>query len=249
MSSINHTSASNGEQGTADWHQFRAGSVTGSGFSNVLMKLKSGAESKVKQTYRMQLLAERITGLPAPEIYAPALSWGKENEDTARTAYEMYKAQEGDPVFVERVGFVQHKTLDWVGTSPDGLVGEKGMIEIKCPWNSANHLLTIIYASKKLAAALLGEKDAQLVPVPEEHLPQIQGNLWVLEREWCDFISFDPRVPEHLQLYVARVHRDDAYIKNLETEVKKFLEEIEANVGLLLVPEDNFPKAVGVVAQ
>lgn len=243
MTSLNHTSTEV-EQSTAGWRQYRAGSVTGSGFSDVLMKLKSGAESKVKQTYRMQLLSERITGQPAPEIYAPALAWGKENEDAARIAYEMYMAQQGETVFVERVGFVQHPHIDWVGTSPDGLVGEKGMIEIKCPWNSANHLLTIIYASKTLAAALLGAKDAPLVPVPEEHLPQIQGNLWVLERDWCDFISFDPRVPEHLQLYVARVYRDEAYIANLEVEVKKFLEEIEANVGLLLVPEDVFPKAV-----
>lgn len=241
MTSINHTSADTGEQGTSDWRQYRAGSVTGSGFSDVLMKLKSGAESKVKQTYRMQLLAERITGLPAPEIYAPALAWGKENEDIARTAYEMYMAKQGTPVFVKQAGFIQHKTLDWVGVSVDGLVGEHGIIEIKNPWNTANHLLTIINASKVLAAALLNAQDDPLVPVPPEHLPQIQGNLWVTERDFCDFISFDVRVPEHLQLYVARVYRDEAYIKNLETEVVKFLNEIEGNVGALLLPEETFP--------
>lgn len=234
MTSLNHTSTSNDDQGTGEWRQYRAGSVTGSGFATVLMKLKNGGESKTKQTYRMQLLAERITGVPVAEVNAASLSWGKENEDAARVAYELHMAAQGQSVFVERVGFCQHPTLDWVGTSPDGLVGEHGMIEIKCPWNSANHLLTIIHASDVFAKALLGEGEAPTIPVPEEHLPQIQGNLWVLGRQWCDFISYDPRVPKHLQLYVARVQRDEKYIGVLEAEVKKFLDEIEGNVNTLL---------------
>lgn len=233
MTALIHTS-DDADQGTDAWRQHRAGSVTGTGFADVLTKLKDPTkESKTRQNYRLQLLAERITGQPAPEIYAPALAWGKENEDNARMAYEMHMAAQGTPVLVQRVGFQQHKTLDWVGTSPDGLVGDKGMLEIKCPFNSANHLLTLILASEKFAAALLGEK-GDLIPVPPEHIPQIQGNLWVLERDWCDFTSFDPRVPEHLQLYVHRVYRDAVYIAKLEEAVKQFLDEVDANASVLL---------------
>lgn len=236
---FDHTRGSD-EQGTAEWRQYRAGSVTGSGFANVMSKLKAAnKESKLRQNYRFQLLTERITGQPIAEINAAPLSWGKEHEDDAKVAYEMYMADQGQHVFVERVGFQQHKTLDWVGTSPDGLVGEHGIIECKCPWNSMNHLMTIINASKTLAAALSLSNDMPLISVPEEHLPQIQGNLWVLERQWADFISYDPRMPLHLQLYVARVERDEAFIKTLEAEVIKFLEEVESNVSMLLNPGDS----------
>ena len=231
-------------QRTEDWRQARAGSVTGSGFADVLMKLKGGGEAKTRQTYRMKILAERITGQPAADVSAPALSWGKDNEEPARLAYEMHMAAHGDSVYVEQVGFQQHPDLDWVGTSPDGFVGDRGMVEIKCPFNTTVHLLTIINASKALALALLGEmKPGDLIEVPAEHMPQIQGNLWVTGREWCDFVSYDPRVPEHLQLYVTRVYRDEAYIKNLEAEVRKFLDEIEVNVSVLLDETvDSFPK-------
>lgn len=225
------------EQGSAAWKNARAGHITGSGFQHVLAKLKDPKkESKARQNYRFQLLTERISGQPIAEINAAPLSWGKEHEEDAKVAYEMYMAEQGQHVFVERVGFVQHKTLDWVGSSPDGLVGEHGIVEVKCPWNSMHHLMTIINASKTLAAALSLSNDMPLVAVPEEHLPQIQGNLWVLERQWADFVSFDPRMPPHLQLYVARVERDEAFIKTLEAEVIKFLEEIENNVTMLLSP-------------
>ena len=243
MESFKHTSNDVGDQGTARWRQYRAGYVTGSGFSEVLAKGKAGKESKARQTYRMSLVTERITGLPSPEIYAAALSWGKENEGPAKVAYELYMAEQGQSVFIEPAEFVQHPTIDWVGTSPDGLVGERGMVEVKCPWNTANHLMTIIRASAVLANALMVANDEPIVAVPEEHIPQIQGNLWVLDRDWCDFISYDPRVPKHLQLYVARVYRDEAYIKNLEAEALKFLDEIEGNISVLILPEDNFPEA------
>jgi hypothetical protein len=238
---LKSSTSTDGEQRTDDWRQARAGSVTGTGFQHVMaFSKKDGKELKARQDYRMQLLSERITGMPAPEINAAALSWGKENEEAARLAYEMYKAAQGEPVYVESVGFQQHPEIDWLGTSPDGLVGEHGMIEIKCPWNTANHLLTIISASKALAHALLGTnpEDVKIVPVPPEHMPQIQGNLWVLDRQWCDFVSYDPRVPEHLQLYVYRVERDDAYIEKLKAETLKFLDEVESNVGTLLLPEE-----------
>lgn len=232
-------SETDAEQGTAEWRQHRAGSITGSGFAKLLTQSRDKkSESKTRQNYRLQLLTERVTGYPASEIDAPALTWGKDNEEAARLAYELQMAQQGERVFVERVGYQPHTTLDWVGTSPDGLVGEDGMIEIKCPFNSAVHLTTIIQSSSALAAALAMANDMEKVEiVPPEHMPQIQGNLWVLNRKWCDFISYDPRVPEHLQLYVARIERDEEYIKKLEVEVRKLLDEIEENVGKLLSPE------------
>src|SRR5207302_7641358 len=130
--SINHEriavlylDTSDHEQGSAAWKNARAGHITGSGFQHVLAKLKDPKkESKARQNYRFQLLTERISGQPIAEINAAPLSWGKEHEEDAKVAYEMYMAEQGQHVFVERVGFVQHKTLDWVGSSPDGLVGE-----------------------------------------------------------------------------------------------------------------------------
>jgi hypothetical protein len=222
------------EQRTDAWRQDRAGCATASVFADIVAKLKSGGYAKARTDLRMRIISERLTGTPAAEINAAALYWGKEAEPLALNAYEDYSGH-----MVECAGFTMHPRIEWCGASPDGLVGEYGMIEIKCPFNSANHLLTLINASKSLANALLGEKlsDKDLVPVPPEHLPQIQGNLWVLDRPWCDFISFDPRMPAHLQLYVHRVYRDDAYIANLEIEVVKFLEEVEENVGMLMLPD------------
>lgn len=239
MSSLNFTKDASTEQGTGSWRQHRAGCVTGSGFANVIAKSKRGGaaasvELAARRNYRMQMMTERVTGIPMSDISAASLAWGHENEGPAKLAYEMWKAQYGEHVYVEASGFVQHQMLDWVGTSPDGLVGEHGMVEVKCPFNSWNHLMTIINASALLAKALLGETDFIPVAIPEEHIPQIQGNLWVLERQWCDFISYDPRVPPHLQLYVYRVERDEAYIKMLEAETVKFLDEVESNVSLLL---------------
>lgn len=222
-------------QGTADWRQERAGYVTGTGFQHVLARTKNGGEAKARADYRMRIVTERLTGLPSPEINVPATAWGREHEDEARLAYEVYMAGQGNPVFVQQVGFQRHPTLEWVGASPDGLVGDDGMIEIKCPYNTMTHLTTIISASRKLASALLGDAPAAISLMPEEYYPQVQGNLWVLGRRWCDFISYDPRLPEHLRLYVARIERDEPFIERLEKEVRKFLSEIEEHVAMLLL--------------
>lgn len=233
-----------GEQGSAAWRQARAGSITGTGFGKALKFLKNGKPSQERTDYRLQLVVERLTGEPAPELLrVAALDWGKGHEGEARTAYEMQMDKLGKPVFVECVPFQQHPTLDWVGTSPDGFVGEDGMIEIKCPYNSGEHLITIINASAALASALIG--DASLVIMPGEYVPQVQGNLWVTGRQWCDYISYDPRMPPHLQLYVSRTPRDEAYITALEKGVLLMLDEIESNITLLLDPqEDAFPPPI-----
>jgi predicted phage-related endonuclease len=131
------------------------------------------------------------------------MEWGTQTEPMARIAYEAHAN-----VFVEQVAFVDHSTIEWFGCSPDGLVGETGLLEIKCP------------ASKTHIKYLLGGKP------PAKYVPQMQCQMAVTGREWCDFVSYDPRLPEDLQLFVVRLERDEEYIKAMEAEVEKFLGEV-----------------------
>lgn len=194
----------NASQGSAEWLSERAGHATASRFKDVLARVKVG-EAAGRRNYRMQLVTERLTGLPVEAYSNTAMAWGTEQEPYARMAYE---AETGD--LVAETAFMKHPTIPWCGASPDGLIDASGMAEIKCPFNSMVHVETLQGG------------------MPSEHIPQIQGNLWVNGRAWCDFISFDPRMPEHLRLYVQRVPRDDAYIANLEEGVKAFLAEVES---------------------
>jgi hypothetical protein len=245
--------SSEGEQRSEDWRQARAGCVTGTGLACVLAKLKNGGEAKTRRDYRWQLIAERLTGVPNEDRFSSkAMDRGTLLEPEARALYEEHAG-----VFVQTAGFTPHPHIEWLGASPDGLVGERGCVEIKCPDNSAIHLNSLISGSDALAAALLGEEDAaytiqdaavrlpgvgtgtkklKTVPIPAEYFPQVQGVMWVLDRDWCDYISYDPRFPPHLQLYVHRVMRDDPYISNMKNEVLKFLEEVETAVARLLLP-------------
>lgn len=189
-----------GAQGGIDWLMARVGHCTASRFGDVMDKLKSGKPGAAREKYLWELVIERLTGQPSDHYASTAMQWGTENEPAARMAYE---AQTGS--IVEEVGFTKHATLPWCGGSADGLVGAKGLIECKCPYNSANHLRTVLGG------------------MPEEHMAQVQGNLWLNNREWADFISFDPRLPGPLQLYVQRVERENDYLKALEAEVQAFL--------------------------
>lgn len=155
-----------------------------------------------RQKYRWQLVAERLTGQPVEGFRNAAMERGQLLEPEARQAYE---AQTGN--LVEQAGFLSHK--EWVGCSPDGLIDADGGLEIKCPDNPVIHV-----------QALHGG-------MPAEHMAQIQGAMWVTGRQWWDFVSFDPRMPEKLQLYTQRIKRDDAYITRLEEEVDRFLAEVE----------------------
>jgi hypothetical protein len=194
------------------------GKVTASGFKHVIDRTKAGKRSADGQKYLWQQVIERLTGQPAPMARTVAMQWGTDQEPFALQAYV-----EAHVLHVEAVGFVQHPTLA-VGCSPDGLVTERspatgsasdGLIEIKCPFNSANHLET------------------WLSGMPEEHMAQVQGQMWITGREWCDFVSFDPRMPADLQLYVQRVQRNPEYITTLEREIVTFLGEVDAIVGKL----------------
>jgi putative phage-type endonuclease len=196
------------EQGTPEWHQLRLGKVTASRVSDVLAKIKTG-ESASRKNYRAELVVQRLTGLPSESFTNAAMEWGTATEPMARIAYEIAKE-----VLVEQVGFIEHPTIAMFGCSPDGLVHD-GMIEIKCP-NSATH---IEYLTDNKA--------------PAKYINQMQCQMAVTGRKWCDFVSFDPRLPEDLQLFVVRVERDQKYIDSMEVEVVEFLTEVEGMVNQL----------------
>jgi putative phage-type endonuclease len=201
------------EQRTDEWLRARVGKVTASQFKHVLAKTQKGLPTAARTTYLWQQVIERLTGQPAPVARTMAMQWGTDQEPAALQAYA-----EAHVLHVEAVGFVQHPTLA-VGCSPDGLVTEDmaatGLVEIKCPFNSANHLET------------------WLSGMPEEHTAQVQGQMWLTDRQWCDFVSFDPRMPDDLQLYVQRVQRNPEFIATLEREIITFLSEVDAIVQKL----------------
>jgi len=190
------------EQGTDAWHQLRLGKVIASRMADVLSKGKSG-ESASRKNYRTELVVQRLTGTPSESFTNAAMEWGTKTEPLARVAYEVAKG-----CFVEQVGFIDHPTIKWFGCSPDGLVGE-GLIEIKCP-NSSTHIEYLMDGKP-----------------PAKYIPQMQCQMAVTGSRWCDFVSFDPRLPDDLQLFVVRLERDEEYIKAMEVEVEKFLSEVE----------------------
>ena len=202
----NRVEATKIEQGSEAWRALRAGKVTASRVADVLSKIKSG-ESAGRKNYRMDLVAERLTGKPADSFTNAAMQWGTEQEPFARIAYETHKG-----LFVEQVPFVDHPTIEWFGCSPDGLIGEDGLLEIKSP-NTTTHL-EYIEAGKP----------------PARYIPQMMCQMACTGRKWCDFVSWDSRLPEDLQLFVVRLDRDDAYIQEMEVEVKQFLTEVDATL-------------------
>ena len=195
------------EQRSEEWFQARLGKVTASRVADVLAKIKSG-ESASRRNYKIQLVSERLTGEKQETYINQAMQDGIDREFYAR---ERYVQQHGE---VEEVGFIQHPTLE-AGASPDGLVGDDGLIEIKCPLGTT-HTETLMTQE-----------------VPSKYMPQIQFQLLVTGRKWCDFVSFNPMFPEHLQLFVKRVDADPVYQKELEVEVGKFLDEVNDVINKL----------------
>ena len=199
--------AGQGPQGSAAWLFERVGYCTASRFKDVLAKLKSGKPAEKRETYLMELVIERLTGQPTDHFTNSAMQWGTDNEKASRMDYEAHTGR-----IVEECGFIKHPTLHWVGGSPDGLIGEDGGWESKSPYNSANHIYTLLEG------------------MPAEHMPQIQGLMWLTGRKWWDFQSFDPRLPEPLCRYVQRIERNEKYIAILEEEVITFTAEVSAMV-------------------
>ena len=196
-------------QGSDEWKQLRLGKVTASRVVDVIVKTKSGYSAS-RANYMAQLIAERLTGVPAESYTNAAMQHGVETEPEARAAYEFYKG-----ATVEQVAFVPHPKIEQAGCSPDGLLGSDGLIEIKCP-NTATHLET-----------LLGKS------VPGKYEAQIQFQLACTGRAYCDFVSYDPRMPEHMRLFVKRMARDDKRIKEIEEEIASFLLEMAVKLSEL----------------
>jgi putative phage-type endonuclease len=196
------------EQRTDDWFAARLGKVTASRVADVVAKTKSGYSAS-RDNYMADLIVERLTGQKASSFSSAAMEWGVEQEPLARAAYS---ARTGE--LVEEVGFIDHPTVAMSGASPDGLVNE-GCVEFKCP-NTATHL-----------EYLLAGK------LPEKYVTQMQWQMACTNRPWCDFVSYDSRLPEHLQMLIVRVPRDDKRIAELENEVRKFLEELDEKVKKL----------------
>jgi putative phage-type endonuclease len=196
-------------QGSPEWFAIRCGRVTASRVADVVAKTKSGPSAS-RMNYMAELIAERLTGQPAERFSNAAMAWGTEKEPEARSTYEFYRG-----VAVKQVGFVIHPSIDQSGASPDGLVGVDGLVEIKCP-NTSTHLDT-----------LLGQM------VPSKYVNQIQWQLACTGRQYCDFVSYDPRLPEAMRLFIKRMPRDDKRIAELETEVAGFLLEIAVKLSEL----------------
>lgn len=196
-------------QGSPEWHALRLGKVTASRVSDVIAKTKSGYSAS-RANYMAQLIAERLTGTTAEAYTNAAMQHGTETEPEARAAYEFYQG-----VTVKEVAFVSHPKIDQAGCSPDGLVGDDGLTEIKCP-NTATHLET-----------LLGQA------VPSKYDAQMQFQMACTGRKFCDFVSYDPRMPENMRLFIKRVPRDDAKIKEIESEIASFLLEMAVKLSEL----------------
>lgn len=188
-------------QGSPEWFQARAGIVTASEFRTLLMKGKGGGDSLTRKTYMRKLAGEIITGEPMESYTNAHMERGKVMEEEARDLYAFMTDSEP-----QLVGFIRSGRK---GASPDSLVGDSGGLEIK---TKLPHLMIELLES--------GE-------VPDEHIAQIQGGMWVTEREWWDFCCYWPKLP----IFVKRVYRDDAYIKTLSTALDQFNEELDAMVG------------------
>lgn len=197
------------EQGSIEWFQARAGKVTASRVADVVARTKSGPAAS-RGNYLAQLVCERLTGMVAEGYSSPEMRHGVEQEPFAREAYEFLTG-----VFVDQIGMVDHPTIPMTGASPDGLVGSDGLVEIKCP-NTATHIETLLSGK-----------------VPAKYVTQMAWQMACAGRAWCDFVSFDPRMPEHMRLFVQRVERDDALVSELEREVTVFLSEVAATVEAL----------------
>lgn len=194
-------------QGSPEWIAQRCGKVTASRIADVLAKGKGSAEAETRKNYRAQLVAERLTGDVQESFSNAAMAWGTETEPQARNHYAFYRDAE-----VIETGMVQHPTIEMAGASPDGLVGDDGLVEFKCP-NTATHIDT-----------LLKQK------IDNKYIKQMQWQMHCTERDWCDFVSFDPRLPVDMQLFVKRVQKDDEFIAEMHEEVVKFLQDVQATI-------------------
>jgi len=197
------------EQRTEEWFEARMGCVTASRTADLMAKTKSGYAAS-HANYMAELICERLTGERQGGFSSAAMQWGTDIEPQARMAYEIVTG-----ATVVETGFVLHPEIAGFGASPDGLIGDDGLIEIKCP-NTATHIKT-----------LLGGK------VPSEYVTQMHVQMLCTNRKWCDFVSFDPRLPVDMQMFVSRVEFDEKLAEKIVTEVQAFISEMETKIEQL----------------
>lgn len=197
-------------QGSFEWQVARAGSLGASCFYEILTKTKDGGWGASRKNLMGRLIAERLTGMPLENFASAAMRWGTLTEPDARTAYSFYTGSH-----VEQIGIVYHPTILGSHASPDGYVEADGMVEFKCP-ETATHIETLL--SKK---------------IDSKYVTQMQWQMSVTGRQWVDFVSYDPRMPEEMQIFIKRVKRDDSVIEALQNAARAFIFEMDTKVALL----------------
>jgi putative phage-type endonuclease len=198
------------EQRSEAWFKARLGKVTASKIHDIMIKTKTG-ESTYKTKYRLQLVTERLTGKVVPVFMNNAMAHGVEYEDEAKLEYaNRNKLLVGTDL--TDVGMIDHPSIDWSGASPDGMVGNEGLIEIKCP-QPITHTTTI-----------------ETGEINKRYIHQMQWQMSCTGRQWCDFVSYHPDFPDDLKLFVKRVPRDNELIARLEEAVSTFVQEVDFKI-------------------
>lgn len=197
------------EQGTPEWHTLRCGKVTASRVADIMRKTKSGVSAS-RQRYLGELVAERLTGVPHQGFKSPDMEWGNANEDNARQFYAFM-----NDVELETIAFVPHPTIEFAGASPDRLVGNDGLLEIKAP-AIHTHIETLLTGV-----------------IEPDYQKQMTWQLACTGRQWVDYCSYEPRLPENLRMFTKRFERNEAEIKTMESEVERFLAEVEDTIHQL----------------
>jgi putative phage-type endonuclease len=198
----------NAEQGSEGWRLARVPVATASNFSKILSRTKNGYGAD-RANYLAEKTLEIILGKPQETYKSEAMRWGTDNEPTARLEYELLTGND-----VEETGLWIHDTIK-AGASPDGFVNKDGLLEIKCPM-TATHIQTL-----------------KTKTIPKAYIAQVQGQMWITGRKWCDFVSYDPRLPENAQMIIIRVERNEPFIKELELEVAMFMAEVNEQVKFI----------------
>lgn len=191
------------EQGSEEWLRARAGSLGASEVADALARTKSGWGAS-RHNLMARLMAEQLRGEPIKGYVSREMEWGTATEPEARAAYTFFFNTE-----VQTVGLITHPTIEGTHASPDGFVGDDGLIEVKCP-NTATHIATLLERK-----------------IPARYETQMRWQMICSGRQWCDFCSYDPRMPEHLQLWVKRLGHDETIAVTLQKEVRQFLDELE----------------------
>lgn len=188
-------------QQTDEWYKARTGKVTASRMADVTAKTRNGWGAS-RANYMAELIAERMTGVPADSYVNASMQWGLDKEPEAKAAYEFF-----NDIEILSVGFIRHPEISDSGASPDGIIGE-GLVEIKCP-NTSTHIDFLLSRS-----------------IPDKYIKQMQWQMACTKKQWCDFVSYDPRMPSNMNMFIYRVERDDALIKDLYEHVVTFLAEL-----------------------